>query len=336
MRGAFAVAGLQHVQFAAFDREFHVLHVFVVFFKRFGNRVELVVKRLVVFFEFSDRLRGADAGNDVFALGVEQIFAIQNVFAIRRVAREGNAGAAVVAHVAEDHRLNGDRCAPFVRNVVQAAIGIGPRIIPRTENRLHGADQLDFRILRERFAFELGVFFQIVFDELFQIVGIEIGVVRRAFFVFRRFQNVFEVVFVDFHDDIGEHLDEATIRVVSKTRIVGQFREAFDGDVIQAEVQNRVHHSGHRNACAGANGNEERICVVAKGFADDFFSFMKRAEDLILDFLTDLFPVLIVLRASFGGDGESRRNRHSDCSHVAKVCAFTAKQVFQSERALFE
>jgi hypothetical protein len=50
-----------------------------------------------------DLLRGADAGHDVFALGVHQELAEQLLFAGGGVARERDAGAGGVAHVAEDH-----------------------------------------------------------------------------------------------------------------------------------------------------------------------------------------------------------------------------------------
>ena len=43
--------------------------------------------------EFEYRLRGADAGDDVFALGVDQEFTIEFIRAVGGVAGEGDAGA---------------------------------------------------------------------------------------------------------------------------------------------------------------------------------------------------------------------------------------------------
>ena len=48
-------------------------------------------------------MRGTDAGNDVLALRVGQELAHELLLAGGGVAGEGNAGAAVVAHVAERH-----------------------------------------------------------------------------------------------------------------------------------------------------------------------------------------------------------------------------------------
>ena len=85
-----------------------------------------------------DPLGRADAGHDVFALGVDQVVAVEARRAQRHVAGHGHAGGAVVAQVAEDHRLHVDGRAPFVRNAVGAAIDDGPVVHPAAE---HGADR---------------------------------------------------------------------------------------------------------------------------------------------------------------------------------------------------
>ena len=74
------------------------------------------------FGELCDRVRRAHARDHVFALGVDQIFAVKNFLAARWIASERDAGRARVAHVAEDHRLDVDRCAPVVGNPVFATI----------------------------------------------------------------------------------------------------------------------------------------------------------------------------------------------------------------------
>ena len=67
------------------------------------------------FGELGDRVRGAHARDHVFALGVDEIFAVENFLAARRVAGKSDAGRARIAHVAEDHRLDIDGRAPVVR-----------------------------------------------------------------------------------------------------------------------------------------------------------------------------------------------------------------------------
>ena len=80
--GALADAALEHVQLALLDGELDVLHVVVVLLERLADLVELAVdlrdsRRL----SFGDRQRRADAGDDVLALGVHQVLAVEDVLA---------------------------------------------------------------------------------------------------------------------------------------------------------------------------------------------------------------------------------------------------------------
>ena len=147
--GALAAARLEHVERAALDRELHVLHVAVVLLELAGDLFELPVRLGEVGRHRGDRLRRADARDDIFTLRVGEVFAVQLALAGRRVTRECNAGAGVVAHVAEDHRLHVDRGAEVMGDVVVIAVVGRTLVVPRLE---HGADrraQLLHRILGE-------------------------------------------------------------------------------------------------------------------------------------------------------------------------------------------
>ena len=65
---------------------------------------QLVVRRLVDLLEVGERDGVADAGDDVLALGVLEVVAVDALRAGRRVAGERDAGAGVHAEVAEHHR----------------------------------------------------------------------------------------------------------------------------------------------------------------------------------------------------------------------------------------
>ena len=109
---------LEHVQRALFDGEFDVLDVFVMLLKPLANLDQLLVALGENAVELIDRLGRANAGNDVFALGVDQILAVELVLAGGGVPRKRHAGARSVAGVAEDHRLNVDGGAEESLNVV--------------------------------------------------------------------------------------------------------------------------------------------------------------------------------------------------------------------------
>ena len=142
-RRALAGAGLEHEELAFLHREFHVLHVAVMRSPaaadgaQFGERLRASplpcdgrLPALALAHDFGNRLRRADARHHVFALGVDQEFAVEQLFAGRRIAREGDAGGTCLAAIAEHHRLHRDRRAPVFGNVVQLAIGVGARTVP--------------------------------------------------------------------------------------------------------------------------------------------------------------------------------------------------------------
>ena len=151
LRGALAVARLQHPQLALLDGEFEVLHVAVMLFElgvdaeQFGEgfRQRRLHRRLVgaglLARRLGDLLRRADAGDHVLALGIDQKLAVEFFLAGRGIAREGDAGGRGLAHIAEHHGLHVDRGAPAFRNSVQAAIGDGALVHPRAEHRADGA-----------------------------------------------------------------------------------------------------------------------------------------------------------------------------------------------------
>ena len=148
--GALAGAGLQHPELAAFHGEFDVLHVAIVLLEQVEHAGELAIGFGHGLFHrgglgaggFARGLRqiarGADTGDDILALRVDQVFAVIGALAGRGIAGEGDAGRAGIAHIAEHHRLHVHRGAHVVRDVVQPAIGARALGFPTVE---HGADR---------------------------------------------------------------------------------------------------------------------------------------------------------------------------------------------------
>ena len=167
---------MQHVQLFLFDRELEILHVAEILFQRFADFFQFLVGRADdrIVRHFGNRLGSADAGDDVFALGVDEIFAVENVFAGGRIAGEGDAGGAIVAHVAEDHALHVDGGAPFIGDFVLLAVEDGAFVHPGAEHGADGALQLIERIGRE---FLAGAFLDERFeaiDEFLQVGFVEV------------------------------------------------------------------------------------------------------------------------------------------------------------------
>ncbi len=114
--GALAGARLQQIQRAALDGELDVLHVAVMPLEpRPASRAAPRTPRAAASAISSMRERRADAGDDVLALRVDEELAVELLLAGGRIARERDAGAGVVAEVAEHHRDDVDAGAERLR-----------------------------------------------------------------------------------------------------------------------------------------------------------------------------------------------------------------------------
>ena len=120
--GALAVAGLEHEQLAVLHGELDILHILEVFFEDRADLHEFGIRLRHLLLHVDDRLRSADAGDHILALGVDEELTVEFVGAVGGVAGEGDARAGLVAGVAVDHGLNIDGGAPLGGDVVLAAI----------------------------------------------------------------------------------------------------------------------------------------------------------------------------------------------------------------------
>ena len=211
-----------------------------------------------------DVLGRADAGDHVLALGVDEELAIEGVVPGRGIAGEGDAGRRGLAHVAEHHRLHIDRGAPFGGDGVEAAIGDRALVHPGREHGADRAPQLIARTLRERLVGRFNHPGLVVDDDRAPVLGVEVGIERIALAVLVLFKDVLEIVDVDLEHDVGIHLDEAAIGIIGETGVARSFRQRLDRLVVEPEVEDGVHHAGHRGARARAHRKQERIGRVAE------------------------------------------------------------------------
>ena len=138
--GPLAVAGLEHEDLAVLDRELEVLHVLEMLLEDLRGCAPAPCSASgMLLVELGDGLGRAHAGDDVLALGVDQEFAVEHLFAGGRIAGEGDAGTGRFAGVAVDHGLHVDRGAPFLGNVVLAAIDDRAVVHPGAEDGADGA-----------------------------------------------------------------------------------------------------------------------------------------------------------------------------------------------------
>ncbi len=284
-----------------------------------------------------DGLRSAHTGDDVLALRVDEKLAVKFVDAVGWIAGEGHAGAGIIAGVAIDHRLHVDSGAPLGGDVVFAAIDDRAVIHPGAEHSAGGAAKLIPRAVREALASAL-------FDEglealhqLLLVGGGEVAVhdVLAIDLMFVAFDDgfkrlvVFALALLHAEHHVAIHLHKAAVAVPGEALVVRGAGEGEDGLVVEAKVEDGVHHARHGVARAGADGDEERHALgVAKFAGHDLLHLGDAFLHLLLEIGGVAALVGIIKRADLGGDREPWRNRQADAAHLREVGAFAAEQRF--------
>ena len=88
------------------------------------------------------------------------------------------------------------------------------------------------------------------------------------------------MVVSDAQHHVAVHGDEAAVAVVGEAFVAGLARDRLGGFVVEAEVEDRVHHARHRGAAAGAHGDEQRVFRIAELAADGGADVGERGFDL--------------------------------------------------------
>ena len=129
----------------------------------------------------------------------------------------------------------------------------------------------------------------------------------------------------DVEDDVAEHLDEAAVGVVGEARILGAGGQGLDALIVEAEVEDGIHHAGHGELGAGADGDEQRIVSGAELLSLQRFELREGGVHFLVHAGADL--AAHVLAAGFGLDGESRGNGETCVGHLGKTGALAAEGI---------
>ena len=183
-----------------------------------------------------------------------------------------------------------------------------------------------------------------LFDEFFEeanefllVVGSQVAIndVFVILFVFEAFDDDFEGLMIftfgllHAENDVSIHLDEAAIAVPSETLILGRGSERKNRLIIEAEIQDGVHHARHGVTSTGAHSNEKRHAFGITEFGvHDFFHGGDTGFHLLLEISGIALLVRVEVSADFRADRESGRNRQTDAAHFREVRSFAAEQRF--------
>ena len=332
-RGALARSGLQDEEPPVLDGELDVLHVAVVALQPILDRGELGVHRGHPLLERVERLRGADARHHVLALGIDEELAEEPPLPARGVAREAHAGARGRPEIAEDHGHHGHRGAPVVGQPVDAPVVhrlLGP---PGLEDRVDRQPELLVRVLREGPARLVLHDLLELRDQLPQGRGREIGIRLGVGAGLRGVQPRVEGVAVDGEHHVPEERHEAAVAVPREALVPGPGREPLHRLVVEAQVEDRVHHPGHRGARPRPDRHQQRPRRVTQAAARGGLEAGQMSHHLPPEPRRMLLAACIVRGPRLGGDGEAGRNRHAHLGHLGQLAAFAAEQVAQRARA---
>ena len=325
--GALAVTGLEHIQLAVFYGKLHILHIPVVILQRVADLHELGIGLRELLGHLVDGHGGTDTGHHVLALGVGQELAHELLLAGGGVAGKGHAGAAVIAHVAEGHGLDVDGGTPGVGDVIVTAIDVGTGIVPAAEHGLNGTQQLLLGIGGEVLT-DLGLVLGLeLAGQLLQVLGGELHVLSDALLGLHLVNELLEILLAHLHDHVRVHLDETAIAVPGPAGVIGLLCNDRHHVLVETQIQDGVHHTGHGGPCAGTDGDQQGILVIAELLAGDLLHLLNIFHDLGHDLVVDLAAVLIVLGAGLGGDGEALRHRQTNIGHFRQIGALTAQQL---------
>jgi hypothetical protein len=140
-------------------------------------------------------------------------------------------------------------------------------------------------------------------------------------------EDFFKHRFLDVEHDVAEHLNQAAIGVVGEARIVGALGQRLDALIVQAEVEDGVHHAGHGKLRARAHADQQRVLALAELLALQSFELGQRFFHLAVDFFRHR-AVAHVFAAGLGLDGEARRHGEAGVGHLGEAGAFAAENVF--------
>ena len=183
--------------------------------------------------EAFDRQRPRAAGHNVLALRPQQVVAVGAGLSGRRIAGEDHTGAGVLAAVAEHHRLDADRRPERVVDPLLGAKRAGAVGIPRAEHGFDRLAQLHHRIARD-------------VDARLDLLDVE------------------ALQVLDAHHRGGEHRQEPAVAVAGEPGVAGHPFQADHGLVVEAEVEHRVEHPGHRHRRAAADRHQQRVAWIAE------------------------------------------------------------------------
>ena len=267
-----------------------------------------------------------DAGHHVLALGVEQEIAVLARRSGRRVTGEAHPGPRVVVPVPEHHGLHVDGRPEVVWDALPLPVGDGPGTVPGGEHRFDGTAQLLIGVLGKRLPGgtldDLLVGVDQVAEELDRDAGVRGGPGQ----LLGRIEEPVELVSRNVQDDAAVHGHEPPVGVVGEPLVVGLLGQTLDRLVVEAEVENGVHHPRHRELGSRPHRHQKGVARVADPLAHRLLEPGPGPGHLTGE---RIGPTGLHVASTRGGaDGEARWHGQAEHRrHLGQVGSLAAQEV---------
>ncbi len=164
-------------------------------------------------------------------------------------------------------------------------------------------------------------------DEAGEVVRRQLDVLRCATRGLQRLELLLEAMGIDAVDRFAVHLDQPAVGVVGEARVARRRREARNSLVTETDVEDRVHHPGHRDRRARADGDEQRISRVAEPLLGLLLEAPDVFVDLALQAVRQQPPACPIRAARLGRDREAGGNGHAERGHLRQPDSLPAEQL---------
>ena len=131
---------------------------------------------------------------------------------------------------------------------------------------------------------------------------------------------------VDSVDDLAVHLDQATVRVEGEALVPRGLGKPLGCGVAEAEVENGVHHPGHRDRRARPNRDEQGIAGIAEALAGLLLEPDDVSIDLLVEPLRNLAAACEIRAAGICRNREAGGDGHAQPRHLRQAGPFSAQQ----------
>ena len=145
--------------------------------------------------------------------------------------------------------------------------------------------------------------------------------------VLRDLERLVEALARHAEHDPAEHLDEAPIRVPAEALVVRERDQPLQRRVVEAEIEDGVHHPRHRKLRARAHAHEQRILGGAEALVALALERGDRGGHVVEQTFGQALAVREVVVAGFGRDRETGRHAEPGFRHFGESGAFAAEKI---------